>query len=216
MNNKSFLTSHQNERGVALVITLLLLSLTTALGLVMYLSVSSDLFITGYYRNFRGGFYAADSGLNVARAQLTNQVVLQVPSTFATPPLADPNLVASTATTFLTNQYTNYTSLRAGQAASSWPESFKISSATFTLATGSPTVTSRDASNNPTGYSYVYNYTLTSTGQSQATQQATVSEKGSMTFNITGAANTTNVSFAAFGASSTIILRASVRSFPEP
>ena len=200
MNNKSFRTSHQNERGVALVITLLLLSLTTALGLVMYLSVSSDLFITGYYRNFRGGFYAADSGLNVARAQLTNQVILQVPSTFAVPPLADPNLVASTATTFLSTQYTNYTSLRAGYAASSWPESFKLSNATFTLATGSPTVTSRDASNNPTGYSYVYNYALTSTGQSQATQQATVSEKGSMTFNITGAANTTNVSFAAFGA----------------
>ncbi|HYR82918.1 MAG TPA: hypothetical protein VE422_02450 [Terriglobia bacterium] len=199
MNNKFFRTS-RNDRGIALVITLLLLSLTTALGLVMYLSVSSDLFINGYYRNFRGGFYAADSGLNIARAQLTNQVVLQVPSTFATPPLADPNLVAATATTFLTTQYTNYTSLKTGQAAASWPESFKVSNVTFTLATGSPTVTSRDASNNPTGYSYVYNYTLSAAGQSQATQQATVSEKGSMTFNITGAVNTTEVSFAAFGA----------------
>jgi len=200
MNNKSFLTSNRNERGVALVITLLLLSLTTALGLVMYLSVSSDLFINGYYRNFRGGFYAADSGLNIARAQLTNQFLSQAPATWSAPPIADPNLVAATATTFLSTNYTNYTSLRAGYAASSWPESFKISNATFTLATGSPTVTSRDASNNPTGYSYVYNYTLTSTGQSQTTQQATVSERGSMTFIVTGAANTTQVSFAGFGA----------------
>ncbi len=80
----------RDERGIALVITLLLISMTTALGLVMYLSVSSDMFINGYYRNFRGAFYAADSGLNIARAQLVNQVLAQVPTTFAVPPLADP------------------------------------------------------------------------------------------------------------------------------
>ena len=59
-----------NERGVAMVIMLLILSLTTALGVGMYVSANSDLMINGFYRNFHGSFYGADSGLNIARAQL--------------------------------------------------------------------------------------------------------------------------------------------------
>lgn len=188
-----------DERGVALAITLLLLSLTTAFGVVMYYSVNSDLYVNSYYRNFRGAFYASDSGLNIARVQLQNQVVSQVPNTFATPPLANPTNVATTATTYINTQYGNYLSLNAGQSAGSWQESFKISNVTLALAAGSPTVTSRDSSNNPTGYSYIYNYDITAVGQSLGTQQASVEEKGSITFLITGTANTSKVSFAAFG-----------------
>src|SRR5712692_5901014 len=86
-----------NERGVALVIMLLILSLTTALGLAMYVSTNSDLLITGFYRNFQGSFYAGDSGLNIARAQLLNQLVAAVPATFAVPPIANPATVATNA-----------------------------------------------------------------------------------------------------------------------
>src|SRR5437660_8052273 len=68
-----------NERGVAMVIMLVILSLTIALGLAMYVSANSDLMINGFYRNFHGSFYAADSGLNIARAQLLNQLVAAVP-----------------------------------------------------------------------------------------------------------------------------------------
>jgi Tfp pilus assembly protein PilX len=188
-----------SERGVALITTLLVLSIMTALSFVMYLSVNSDMLINTYYRNFRGSFYAADSGLNIARAMLVNQVQLQVPTSFTTPPLANPSLVAATATTNMLNTYGSMTSLTSGSTASSWPESFKITNATLGLAPSSPTVTSRDSSGNPTGYSYIYNYAITSQGTSRGSQQATVSEKGSFTFNITGAASTTNVSFAAFG-----------------
>src|SRR5438094_431993 len=168
MNNKSLVSrfvefqvsgpdsSRRRDRGVALVVTLLLLSMTAALGLVMFLSGSSDMLINAYYRNFRGSFYAADSGLNIARVQLVNQVISQVPATFAVPPIVDPNLVAATASTYVNTQYGGgYVALGAGQAASSWPASFKISTLTFTLAPGSPTVTSRNAANTPTGYSYI-------------------------------------------------------------
>jgi Tfp pilus assembly protein PilX len=188
-----------DERGVALAITLLLLSLTTAFGVIMYYSVNSDLYVNSYYRNFRGAFYASDSGLNIARVQLKNQVVSQVPATFATPPIANPTNVATTATTYINTQYGNFVSLNAGQSAGSWQESFKISNVTLTLAAGSPTVTSRDTSNNPTGYSYIYNYDITAVGQSLGTQRASVEEKGSLTFLITGTANTSKVSFAMFG-----------------
>jgi hypothetical protein len=60
-------------------------------------------------------------------------------------------------------------------------------------------VTSRDGANNPTGYNYIYNYSITASGQADGTQQATVSEKGSMIFSITGRAATTTVNFSAFG-----------------
>ena len=86
-----------DERGVALVIMLVILSLTIALGLAMYVSANSDLLINGFYRNFHGSFYAADSGLNVARAQLLNQLVGSVPGTFAVPPIANPATVATNA-----------------------------------------------------------------------------------------------------------------------
>src|SRR5438034_5864630 len=188
-----------NERGVALVFMLLLLSLTTALGLGMYVSANSDLMINGFYRNFHGSFYGADSGLNVARAQLLNRVVSAVPMTFAVPPIASPATVATNAASYLTTNYGNFVALNAGQAANSWREQFKISNVTFALAPGSPTVTTRDGSGNPTGYNYIYNYSLTSMGAAQGTEQASVSESGSLILNIAAQATANRQSFASFG-----------------
>ena len=188
-----------NERGVAMVIMLLILSLTTALGVGMYVSANSDLMINGFYRNFHGSFYGADSGLNVARAQLLNQVVSAVPMTFAVPPIASPATVATNAASYLTTNYGNFVALNAGQAANSWREQFKISNVTFALAPGSPTVTTRDGSGNPTGYNYIYNYSLTSMGAAQGTEQASVSESGSLILNIAAQATANRQSFASFG-----------------
>jgi Tfp pilus assembly protein PilX len=196
-------TLHHNrgrdERGIALVIMLIILSLTTALGLAMYVTANSDLVINGYYRNFHGAFYAADSGLNIARAQLLNQLVVSVPATFAVPPIANPTTVGTNASTYVTTNYGNFVSLNASQAANSWKEQFKITGVTFSLAPGSPTVTTRDASNNPTGYSYIYNYSLTAMGAAQGTEQASVSESGSLILGITGSGGATTQSFSAFG-----------------
>src|SRR5438094_10622067 len=111
-----------NERCVAMVIMLLILSLTTALGLGMYVSANSDLMINGFYRNFHGSFYGADSGLNVARAQLLNQIVGAVPSTFAVPPIANPDTVATNAANYLSTHYGSFLALNSGQAANSCEE----------------------------------------------------------------------------------------------
>jgi len=189
-----------NERGVAMVIMLVILSLTIALGLAMYVSANSDLMINGFYRNFHGSFYAADSGLNIARAQLLNQLVAAVPGTFAIPPIANPATVATNASNSITTNYGNFVSLNASQAANSWKEQFKITNVTFSLAPGSPTVTTRDTTtNNPTGYSYIYNYSLTAMGSAQGTEQALVSESGSLILGVGAVATTTTQSFASFG-----------------
>ena len=62
------------SRGVALIVTLILLVLLSAASLAMFLLVFSDTMINGYYRNYRGSFYAADSGVNVVVEALKNAV----------------------------------------------------------------------------------------------------------------------------------------------
>ena len=73
-----------HDRGIALIITLLLLFLLSAIGLAAVLSAGSDLLINGYYGNYRGSFYAADSGINVARQAMYNQLNASFNSNFAT------------------------------------------------------------------------------------------------------------------------------------
>src|SRR5579862_3136866 len=62
------------SRGVALITSLILLALLIAGGLAMVLLVSSDMMINGFYRNYRGSFYAADSGVNVIVETLKTEV----------------------------------------------------------------------------------------------------------------------------------------------
>src|SRR5258707_13660769 len=74
---------NRGQRGAALIIAVLLLLLLTGMTVAMVLSTSSDMLINGYYRNFRGSFYAADSGLTIARQDLVNSLLASVPSSFS-------------------------------------------------------------------------------------------------------------------------------------
>ena len=84
-----------DSRGVALVTTLLLLSLMVAMTLGMVIAVTSDSLITRYYRTYRSSFYGGDSGVNIARQYMLNQLVsnasVAVGTTFSStsaPPLS--------------------------------------------------------------------------------------------------------------------------------
>lgn len=72
------------QRGVALLITLGLLALLGAASLAIIYLTSSDALINGYYRNYRGSFYAADSGANIVTEAMKNAVASSAPSTLAT------------------------------------------------------------------------------------------------------------------------------------
>ena len=126
-----------SSRGVALIFTILILSLLMVLSLGMVIALSSQTFISGYYRNSRGAFYAADSGVNYARVAMINKITSFVPGTvtLGAQPLSAAN--ATTVQTYINSTYGSWTSLTSGQAASSWPEQFELSSttpATFTFA----------------------------------------------------------------------------------
>jgi Tfp pilus assembly protein PilX len=129
----------QNSRGVALITTLLLLSLMVAMTLGMVIAVTSDTLITRYYRTYRSSFYAGDSGVNIARQYMLNQLVanatVAVGTTFSS--TSAPPLSATDASTTLTNTLNQYKStasasnrqINSGQGANSWPGSFYIVSA---------------------------------------------------------------------------------------
>jgi Tfp pilus assembly protein PilX len=184
-------SSRAPERGVALVITLLLLSLLTALSVAMVISLSSETLIGGYYRNFRGAFYAADSGLNVARTKAINQLVAGVPTAWAWPPTAA-SCTSNTNVT-ISSDYGNATSLNSGNAAQSWNEQFKITTAT---PVGAAVQTSNVQAQS---YKCTYPYTITSVGMAQGGEQQTITETGNVIVNVLGPATTKNVAFAYFG-----------------
>jgi len=202
-----------NDHGVALVITLLLLFLLSIIGLAAVLSTSSDMLINGYYSNYRGSFYAADSGLNIARQAMYNQLNTNFSTafaTFVTPPPASINDLAGTVQTYITTNYgsnapypasqilSGLGATNGGAAASSWSESFRITSVSVTLAPGYPTLTAPNVS--PARDTYLYNYTLTSVGSATGSEQSTITENGSFTVNVSGIPATWSPSLAYYGA----------------
>jgi len=190
------------DRGFALVFTLLLLGMMSLIALAMVLSSSSDMLINGYYRNARGSFYAADSGLNIARQQLLDQIIAQVPSAFG----LIPTNAATTALSTVLNMYASSTSLNAGQAGNSWIESFVIPNSTacpttFIIAPNQPTITATSSTTGlPTGYQYIYDYNICVMGTAQGSEQTAVSENGSFILSLAGQQASTTVKFSIFGA----------------
>jgi len=206
-----------NESGIALLTTLMLLILVSILGLAMAVTTNSDMMINSYYGSYRGSFYAADSGLNIARAQLVNNLAGQVVMTPCTgwvtgSPASGctsapmPTTAAGTTLTYLTTTYGSFTSLNSGQATNSWAGNFVIANNgscanSVALAAGYPTTT-QNAQGQNNSYTYVYNYTLCSVGRAQALQQVATQENGSVTINIqaqTSTSQSVTVSFSAFG-----------------
>jgi len=203
----------RRERGIALFTTLLLLSLVSLLGLAMVLSVNSDMMINGYYGNYRGSFYAADSGLTIARQSVLNTMSATVSTTpcvgwgagGATGCTSDP-LSSFNGSTVISNLKSTYGSFSATNSSGSWPGSFEIvdngSSCTNSLAqaTGSPSTTVTNGL--VTTYAYTFNYTLCSTGRAQSLQQVLVKETGSYILTVQAQTSTSKqviASFASFG-----------------
>ena len=124
------------QHGVALITTMLLLLLLTAMSLTMVLSVSSDMLLTGYYGNYRGSFYAADSGLNIARQQVVASLNSSIPVPFdpAVGPL--PGTATSNAVPYGKQGFTTFTSVN---SANSWPEKAMITDIKFFAVTCTPT-----------------------------------------------------------------------------
>jgi Tfp pilus assembly protein PilX len=213
--NNEWKLKSKRSRGVALVTALLMLSLFTVMTLSMVIATTSDTLIDGYYRNARGSFYAADSGLNVARQYLINRFTAAVPNPYTAFSTTVP-VTAGSETTILSSLNNTSTGFGAyqsmlGSQTASWAGKFKIDSANTTI--GSPTCvvqytssagtipTCTNAGNgSATYYSYSYPYKLTVIGQSNSNETNTVEEQGTIVLTVNILTNTTATNnFAAWG-----------------
>lgn len=222
-NNGSKQGNHRN-RGVALVTTLLLLSLFTIMTLSMVIATTSDTLIDGYYRNARGSFYAADSGINAVRQYMINQLSTDVPSPFTTysTPISSANETAIMTTIGnASSGFGAYQSMLGSQ--SSWPGKFEVvysSGCATTGGAGCPTYmtlpanctvhytvntgtipTCYNAGNgSATWYQLSYPYKITVTGQSGTNEVNTIEEEGTLYLTVTIDTSSTNkTNFAAWG-----------------
>ena len=128
----------QHERGMALITVLFLTILMTILGLTMVVSVNSDMMINGYYGNERASYYAADSGINIARQYLVNQLYGSVAQTSClgwganavagcTAPPLNATTAASSALSSLQSTYVgSFSPINTTTAVGSWPSSFML------------------------------------------------------------------------------------------
>ena len=202
----------EKESGIALLAALLLLLMLTGLSVAMFFSAKSDLLVNGYYRDYRGSFYAADSGLNIVRQDMVAQINNDLATVGAGynpasgPPLTqqeDSNIASYVSTT-----YGNFKAINTGNAANSWPGSYQITNPTFKYigCTLLGTTSSTGDCKNPldkskiTGYEYNFQYSLTAVGTSRlATQKITLFDTGNVFVKATGSVGSTTTSFAAWG-----------------
>src|SRR5262245_20297165 len=115
---RRFAVGHgKRQRGVALITALLLMLLLIGLTLAMSISASSDMMVNSYYGNYRGSFYAADSGMTMARQQMITNLEAAVPATFnpGTAPIPAGTEAAIGAS--ITTQFGPFTSVNQGGAA---------------------------------------------------------------------------------------------------
>ena len=215
---KSFVSKTRSQRkaqqrGVALITALMLLLIMSGLSIVMVLSTNSDMMTNGYYRGFRGSFYAADSGVNTARVALINQLVAGVNGGYSTstPAYTNSATTASTAQTYMLTTYGSNTALTGsgmGQAANSYPESFKVTAATV----GTPSCTTIGGNTGSTcaapswqnglsayGWEYSFPYSVTTQGSAQGSTGSTITDTGNIVIDATLSAAGTKTSFAAWG-----------------
>jgi Tfp pilus assembly protein PilX len=202
-----------NQDGVALITTMLLLLLLTAMSLTLVFSVSSDMLLTGYYGNYRGSFYAADSGLNIARQQVINSLKGSIPVPFTATSSPLPSSAPSTAAGAGSTGYTSFTPIN---STSSWPEKVKITNVVVATPPTTPAVgcsvsggpagatcanpcPTSCASNPVKAYIYTIPYSITAVGQSQGTEIATLTDNGVINLTANTGLGPTNQSFAGFG-----------------
>ena len=211
--------SRRNEAGVVLIATLLFLMLLTGLVVAMVLALNSDMLINNHYRNFRGSFYAADSGLAIVRQDMANRLIGAIPDNFppTTQPIA-PGTESNVLSSLVSAYGSSYKTINAGQN-NSWPSTFQmdqtIDDSHAQLSSVSCTVTPVDsggsctnpcptgcktAATTPTNFTYTYNYHLLVYGRAMGIQKTTLEESGVITVNVPlKAAGGTKKSFAAWG-----------------
>jgi hypothetical protein len=198
------------ERGMALVITMILLSLLGAASLAMIMYVSSDTMINSYYRNYRGSFYAADSGVNIIVQSMKTALTNAATPLANGSPLPTGAIPAAVTTAIAPYQNSFY---MVGDP-NSWNGQFELVAnqpvnGVTPPVLGAPSYVATPNASDPNSpgngdviYTYSYPYTITVQGQSAGSESELIVATGTITYSSgpgTGAAGS-NPRFSNFGA----------------
>jgi Tfp pilus assembly protein PilX len=194
--------AQRDSRGVALVTALLLLALFTVMTLSMVIATTSDTLIDGYYRNARASFYAADSGMNVIRQALLNDIYNNALPSGYKPSSGAPSLTITTTLpsdiTSSSSGFGSYNSILGGSSSASqgsWASSFQLDTTTdggskivsMVPATGNNPLCNPPATGAITTSitcTYNYSYHLVVDGKSLSGEQSVVEEYGVIPFSV--------------------------------
>jgi Tfp pilus assembly protein PilX len=219
-HSAKFSSVRRSQSGIALIISLLLLTLMSILGLGMVLSVSSDSMINGYYGNYRAAYYAADSGLKLTRQYMANQIWAQRNTSSCNSwgasttagygctgyPISSPGSLATTVQSSMLSTFgSGFQMMNAstGASSSSWQGYFQLSSANVSLVNIQPpnvTPNPTQCAAGSTNCVYTYQYTITTLGKGPGTQQVKTTETGYYTVSASTSGTGSGTSFSQFGA----------------
>jgi hypothetical protein len=196
MSHNEFVKKSPSNRGVALVTALLLLSLFMIMTLSMVIATTSDTLIDGYYRNSRASFYGADSGVNIVRQALINDVATNAVPTGYLPGTGAPSLALPTNAfpTDITSAFGSSQSVLGSSSSgssSSWPGSFALDTTKSSLSMASASTNSPLCAPGSTTAitiaitcTYNYSYHIVVEGQSRSGEVNTVEEYGTVPLSI--------------------------------
>lgn len=181
--------TRERARGAALLITLILLALLSAASVAMVLLVSSDTMINGYYRNYRGSFYAADSGINVVVQAMKNSIQASA-NIAANPPLPINGVPAAVTAAYAPYQAEYFSVGDVG----SWRSQFEmianpdgspaLSAASSCVSAPNP-VDGNSPGNGDVIWTCNYPYEVTAQGRSSGSESEQVTESGMIVYSFT-------------------------------
>lgn len=221
---KNMLTGKKdNERGMALIIVLLAMTLLLGLGIAVVSSATTDNVTTKIERTSQQAFFAADAGIGIARQALVQALEEQItkirngeasfykdnaaassgqfPDAQVVP---DPDDVNQTTNPFFSSVRTRAVALTQINARNTTMANMNGSSFTVNFKPLTGSVTRQDDSATEATEVIVLRYTIEVTGQTTAGGSATVNEAGKISINLSLGADQgdpgRNFKFSGFGA----------------
>lgn len=192
------------ERGAALITSILCMTLLYALGLALLLSTTTDVLVSSNYRSSEEAFFAADAGVAIGRKAISRAIAEKIADVAAGRTRAyrpDSQILPDSASAPSSEFFTAVTA-RAAEIAnekerSKLPNKSRYNIEIIDLSGGPATQPVRNPRNGLE--SYVYSYAIKSTGHSQFGARAEVVERGQIQTQLTASFSITRQPYSKYG-----------------
>ena len=185
IRNGAIRRSRRNERGAALIISVLCMTLLFALSLALLLSTATDTLMSASYRWSEEAFFAADAGVAIGRRAMARAVTERIEAIARDPKLAYradsqilPDSVSAPTNPFFAAVASRAAELANDQLRSSLGNDSKYQIEVTSVEGGPISTPVRNPVNGLE--SYVFRYEIKSTGRGAAGSRAEVVERGEL------------------------------------